>query len=306
MRRYNSFLFIIVMFAMGCRQTNQQTLTRPNISINTLIENLEDPHNEEVIVIAHRGDWRNAPENSIQAIQNCIDMGVDMVEIDVRETKDGQLVLMYDKTIDRTTTGKGFVKDWTLDSLKTLNLLDGLGNPTAHKIPTLEKVLLFAKDKILIALDKSYEITNKCYPVLKKTNTLEQVVILGAKSRSKLEREYGDYIDEIHFLPKISLPSPNSEMIVDDYLENSLPIAIEFTFQQDTFSIIDSFDEIRALGTSVWVNSLWENLNGGHDDEKAALDHNIYDWYIDNHINMIQTDRPALLLKYLRDKGLHK
>ena len=48
---------------------------------------------------------KNAPENSIQAIQNCIDMGVDMVEIDIRKTKDGHLVLMHDRTIDRTTNG---------------------------------------------------------------------------------------------------------------------------------------------------------------------------------------------------------
>ena len=56
-------------------------------SIQEKIANFKDSKNKEVIVVAHRADWRNAPENSLQAIQNCIDMGVDMVEIDVRKTK---------------------------------------------------------------------------------------------------------------------------------------------------------------------------------------------------------------------------
>ena len=71
-----------------------------------LKEKLETPNDNHVMVVAHRGDWRNAPENSLQAIQYCIDMGVDMVEIDVRKTKDGHIVLMHDGSIDRTTNGR--------------------------------------------------------------------------------------------------------------------------------------------------------------------------------------------------------
>ena len=93
------------------------------VSIDELIANLEDSHNDQVIVVAHRGDWRNAPENSLQAIQNCIDMGVDMVEIDVRQTKDGQLVLMHDVTVDRTTTGTGKVSELTWEYLQGLQLM---------------------------------------------------------------------------------------------------------------------------------------------------------------------------------------
>ena len=48
----------------------------------------------KVSVISHRGDWRNTPENSIRAIQNCIDLGVNMVEIDIKKTKDNELILL--------------------------------------------------------------------------------------------------------------------------------------------------------------------------------------------------------------------
>lgn len=293
------FSLLLGLLFLACRPST----STPTIS--KLIQNLEDPQNKEVIVVAHRGDWRHAPENSLQAIQNCIDMGVDMVELDVRETKDGHLILMHDQTIDRTTKASGFVKDWTLDSLKMLKLVDGLGVETAHRIPTLEEALLLAQDKILINLDKSYNIFEQCYVMMKKTGTLDQVVIKGVKTRQEVEKEFGQYLDEVYFMPIVRLPNPKAKAIVDDYLENRLPIAFEFTVKYDTIGLIDYFDAIRKKGAGVWVNALWERHNGGHDDEKAALDPNVYDWFVENHVDMIQTDRPQLLLDYLRGRQLH-
>ena len=274
-------------------------------SIESMIANLEDSENDQVIVVAHRGDWRNAPENSLQAISNCIEMGVDMVEIDVRQTKDGQLVLMHDETIDRTTTGTGKVSEVTWPYLQSLQLRDGIGHETPHKIPTLEEALRLSKDKILINLDKSYEIFDKCYEVAKKTGTLDQVIIKGAKSRETVKREFGEYLDKVYFMPIVRLAEPNAQKIVEGYLKKEVPVAFEFTIPQDTIAFIEQFDDLRKKGASVWVNSLWPQHNGGHDDEKAVLDNGIYDWFIDNHIDIIQTDRPALLLSYLRSKKLH-
>lgn len=299
------FYFFLLMSCQQKENIETKKNTTPTFSIENLIENLENSENKEIMVVAHRGDWRNAPENSLQAIQNCIDMGVDMVEIDIRETKDGHLVLMHDETIDRTTKASGYVKDWTLDSLKTLKLVDGLGVETTHTIPTLEEALLLAKGKILINLDKSYSIFDKCYEIMKKTGTLRQVVIKGVKTRAEIESEFGEYLDKVYFMPIVRLPNPTAKAVVDDYLENRLPIAFEFTVAQDTIGLIDYFDDIRAKGAGVWVNSLWAKHNGGHDDEKAALDPSVYDWFIENDVDMIQTDRPQLLIDYLKQKGLH-
>lgn len=306
--KYFFFSISILAIISSCKEQNNQTSQQvvEQTSINDLIQNLEDSENNEVIVIAHRGDWRNAPENSLQAIKNCIEMGVDMVEIDIRETKDGELVLMHDETIDRTTNASGYVKDWTLDSLRTLKLLDGLGIETPHRIPILEEALVLAKDKILINLDKSYKIFDKCYEIMKKTGTLHQVVIKGAKTREEVEHEFGQYLDEVYFMPVLFVPKPNAQKIVDDYIDNRLPVAFEFVVKYDSIGMIDYFDDIRDKGAGVWINSLWADQNGGHDDEKAAIDPSVFDWYIENNVDMIQTDRPALLLKYLREKGLHK
>jgi glycerophosphoryl diester phosphodiesterase len=304
----NYYYLIIgfLLFSSSCKpqsEGNHSSHNRP--TIEAFIKNLEDSKNDQIMVIAHRGISHNAPENSLQAIQNSIEMGVDMVEIDIRVTKDGKLVLMHDQSIDRTTNGKGNVKDWTLEQLKTLNLVDHFGSVTVYKIPTLEEALLLSKDKILINLDKSYNYFDKCYKVMKKTGTLKQVVIKGEKTRSQVESEYGQYLDEIYFMPIVQLPSKNAKRIIDDYLKHRAPISFEFIIRRDPVGVIDNFDEIREKGANIWVNALGKKHNAGHDDEKAAQDPTVYDWYIENNINMIQTNQPELLINYLREKGLH-
>ena len=111
LNRFIFFVGLLICF-LAC-ETKPENVFKQNKSVEQLIKSLKNADSDRVIVVAHRGDWRNAPENSLQAIKNCIDMGVDIVEIDVRETKDGHLVLMHDKTINRTTNGKGKVNSWT-------------------------------------------------------------------------------------------------------------------------------------------------------------------------------------------------
>jgi len=67
-----------------------------------------------VLVVAHRGCWKATAENSLAAIEACIALGVDVVELDARRTVDGALVLMHDATVDRMTNGHGRVEDLTL------------------------------------------------------------------------------------------------------------------------------------------------------------------------------------------------
>lgn len=313
MKLYNSLIIVLLLTFSGCKKecpcnSDKMSNIKPILksSIDDKIANLEDSNNNQVIVVSHRGDWRNAPENSLQAIQNCIEMGVDMVEIDIRETKDGHLVLMHDNTIDRTTTGKGLLNEWTLDSLKTLSLVDGLGVATQHQVPTLKEALELSKDKILVNLDKSYNIFDKCFKIIEETDMQNQVVIKGVKRLEEVKSEFGKYLDKVHFMPIVILPNKDAETIVKEYMNfERPPIAFEFVVRYDTIQLIKKFKAFREAGAGVWVNSLWPQHNGGHDDEKAAINPSVYDWYLNNSIDIIQTDRPKILLKYLRSKGLH-
>lgn len=297
--------FLMIVSCQKKEKLNPQIseTTKTNLTVRSSLLNSAD----KVIVIAHRGDWRNAPENSLQAIQNCIEMGVDMVEIDVRLTKDSIPVLMHDKTIDRTTTGKGSIKDWTLEELKTLSLKNGANHATHHKIPTLEEALLVSKNRILLNLDKCYNYFDVIYPILKKTNTENQVLMKGNASLETVTQDFGHYLNDISFMPIIKLDKKDASKKVNEYLNSpSPPLAIEFVFSDLTSPIFDEFKSIHDSKTRVWVNSLWESLNAGYEDDIAVqYTDSIYGWYIKNNISMIQTDRPHLLLEYLRNKNLH-
>ena len=305
-------LLLLIGLSFSCANHEAEKKEKQSITVkegkqtDMLLAQLKKASGKNIMVVAHRGDWRNAPENSLQAIQNCIEMGVDMVELDVRKTKDNHLVLMHDKTLDRTTTGKGYVRDWTLDSLKKLRLKDGLGVATAHKIPTLQEALELSKDKILVNLDKSYEIFEECFQVAKETKTVDQIFIKGSKTLAEVKSDFGAYLDKVHFMPIVRLSNPNAKDVVNAYMEKQIPIAFEFTVPQDTIQFIKEFKNLRKQGVNIWVNSLWARHNGGHDDEKAYIDNTVYDWYIENNINIIQTDRPKVLLDYLRAKNLHR
>lgn len=94
-------------------------------------------------VIAHRGASGYALENSISAIKLALDMKVDFVEVDVRMTGDGRLVLIHDEKIDRVTNGSGYVSKLYFRSIKRFNLING------ESIPTLEEVLeLFKREYV--------------------------------------------------------------------------------------------------------------------------------------------------------------
>src|SRR6187397_1180390 len=106
-------------------------------------------HPQRVLVAAHRSAHLVSPENSLSAIKDAIEIGADIIELDVRKTKDGVYVLLHDKNIDRTTIAKGDVSNYTYDELKAIPLLQN-GQPTNERIPTFESALRAAKGHIMV------------------------------------------------------------------------------------------------------------------------------------------------------------
>ena len=96
---------------------------------------------KRTLLAAHRGGAFLWPENSLLAFRNAIALGVDFLELDVHLSRDGELVVINDPTIDRTTTGTGPVRDRTLAELRQLRLKDKDGKLTEEAIPTLNEVL---------------------------------------------------------------------------------------------------------------------------------------------------------------------
>ncbi len=88
-----------------------------------------------ITVVGHRGAAGIAPENTLFGLEKAVELGVDMVEFDVRQTADESLVLMHDETVDRTTDGTGPVAELTLDEIRALDAGEG------HLVPTLDEAL---------------------------------------------------------------------------------------------------------------------------------------------------------------------
>ena len=107
-----------------------------------------------IVISGHRGGMLSGyPENCIESFEKTLSFTEAFFEIDPRLTKDSVIVLMHDETIDRTTTGKGKVSDYTYAELQKFNLVDRDGNVTAFKIPSLKACLDWSKGKTILNLD---------------------------------------------------------------------------------------------------------------------------------------------------------
>ncbi|MEK7401028.1 MAG: glycerophosphodiester phosphodiesterase family protein [Gemmatimonadota bacterium] len=95
------------------------------------------------MVIGHRGDRAHAPENTIEGLTRAVEAGADAFEVDVRVTRDGVPVLMHDETVDRTTSGRGLLREMTFAELRTLDASRGASAWSGARaaVPTLEEVL---------------------------------------------------------------------------------------------------------------------------------------------------------------------
>jgi glycerophosphoryl diester phosphodiesterase len=113
------------------------------------------------IIIAHRGDSAHAPENTLAAFQSAVKKGAEAVEFDVKLSQDGQVIVIHDQTVDRTTDGQGDVRHLSLAQLKQLDA-DILfkGQYPAERIPTLDEVF----EAVGTHLHMNVELTNYATP----------------------------------------------------------------------------------------------------------------------------------------------
>lgn len=290
--------------------TFAQEVSKSQTQSDRILEQFLHPSKNYVLAVSHRGAWRYAPENSLQAIQKCIDMGIDIVEIDVRLTKDGHMVLMHDNTVDRTTNGKGKVSDFTLNDIKKLRLKNACGvKGSRQQIPTLKEVMLLAKDKVLINLDKvEGETVLEAYEVLKETGTIKQAIFKGRKPVKYMVDKYGDLMNEIIYMPiLIDNTYKNAKRYVDEYTEKLNTKAYEVTFPNVDSENFKQIQFLNKKGITVLTIPLWDDLVAGHTDEQVLMEgpDAAWGWLINNGANAIMTDRPQLLLDYLRSKQLH-
>ena len=299
--------FILLFACISTLLVSCSTGTTPTRA-EQIREQLLTCDESSVIVVAHRADWRNFPENSLEAVQSSIDMGVDMLELDVQRTKDGVLMLMHDHNLDRMTTGSGNIAETTWEEISKLYLKDHQGNVTTYKVPTLEDVLLACKGKIMINLDKADRYFDEVFALLEKTGTTNLIVMKGGQPANEVREKFGKYLNKVIYMPVVSIDKPESEQAIYDFLNDMKPVAFELCWGNPESQVPAKMEKALKGRSLIWYNTLWDWLCAGHHDDKAVEDlDGTYGYMIDTlGARILQTDRPQLMLDYLRSRNLHE
>ena len=307
MKRLVSCILAIPALLWGCAGPKTAAPEYPTHAAKIVAE-IHDPASKYVVVASHRGDWRNWPENSIPAIESVIGMGVDIMELDLKLTKDSVLVLCHDKTIDRTTNGRGRVCDITYDSIRRCVLKTGHGVKTSLKMPTLREALAVCKDRIAVNIDQGYEYYDLALAITEELGVTDQVLIKGKRPVETVSAKFAEYGHNMMYMPIIDILKPKGQALFAEYRDKGItPLAYEVCWSEYTPEVKECMDKVVASGSKLWVNSLWPTLNGGLCDD-AAFEGDpaeVYGKLVDMGATMIQTDRPELLISYLRSRGLH-
>jgi len=125
-----------------------------------------------ILKISHRGASAYEPENTLRAIKRALGYVVDMVEVDIRETRDGQIVVIHDETLERTTNGRGYVHEMSFSDLRKLDAGKG------ERIPTLQEVIDLVKGRVgLIVELKDLRTIEKVAEILGENNFVDQTMV---------------------------------------------------------------------------------------------------------------------------------
>ncbi|QHC83707.1 glycerophosphodiester phosphodiesterase [Empedobacter brevis] len=182
------------------------TLTVAKAQLNTVdIRNFEElksyfkqDQSKPIIISGHRGGMMPGyPENSIEAFEKTLSIIPSFFEIDPQLTKDSVLILMHDDTLDRTTTLKGKVKEYTYDDIKKANLKDREGKVTNFKIPTLKEALDWSQGKTIFQLDNK-GVPYATYVKFLKENPYPNIV-LGLRKDEEVAY-YAKHLDHVMFM----------------------------------------------------------------------------------------------------------
>ncbi len=275
---------LTVMVMTGCGGRKNIT----DYSLEQITSLLHDENSSQVLITAHRAMHTHYPANSLAAIQDAIDHGVDIVEIDVRTTRDGRMVLMHNSTIDATTDGTGKVANLTFEQLESYKLKAHKGDTAVYRVPLLEEALNLARGKIMVDLDMKKVFVKQLVAMVHKTHTGNQVLFFDS--------DFG-VLDSVLLLDStlLIMPRAHSPEEVTKIFERYHPPVVHI---DDSFFTPEVVKQIKSHGAHVWINAL-----GVPDILAMAGITRGYRKLVEGGANIIQTDRPVLLNNYLTRKG---
>jgi glycerophosphoryl diester phosphodiesterase len=261
-------------------------------------------------IASHRGCFGgNIVENTLEAFETALKCGADILETDLRKTKDREIVLFHDTTTDRLLHIPGTTQDYTLEELRRCSLYNVIGEKSGKHISTLDEFLLRMKDRCLINLDQCWEFADEAYTKLLKTGMENQALIKGRVPYSSVIQ----WLRKHHFQPKfIPILTCDDDIEVFNALpsEMQIPIVEIFLTNEDADVISPAFlKTLEDRNIGLWINALdlsdSMDLCAGHNDTVSVSNSpdEGWGWLIDHGATVIQTDWPGELKHYLKHRG---
>ena len=263
-----------------------------------MMKNFWTQSEKNVYVAAHRGFSEKYPENTMPAFRAAIELGVDQIETDVRITKDGELVLIHDAYVDRTSNGKGVVHDMTYAELLELDFGSWKGEEfKGEKVVTLREFMELVKDLPDITLDLelkeypypgweevSYSVADRVLEMVDEYGFTDRIVInsFSGKLNERIYEKYGKKYRQHVFYPISSLIH---EMKLNPYYYAYC--ACMFTDEKNDYIYM------KNSGVRCW---------GGASIKNAET----LDAAIERGVELVTVNNPDVILTLLRERGLHK
>lgn len=255
----------------------------------------------DIIVSGHRGGMMPGyPENCIESCEQTLSLMPTFFEIDFSFTKDSVMVLMHDLTIDRTTTGKGRVADYTYEELQQFDLVDRDGKATPYKIPRLKDMLEWGKDKVAFNFDNKYINTKGVSEEVRRASldyyirqlkpggdwSMYHNIMLSVRSLEEAMYYWDNGIRNVMFCCEIS-----SREMFDAY--EACPIPWDYIMAYIRLSVDpelqEVYDLLHARGVSTMIS-----ITGSSDKVKNARDRRVaYVRELVSEPDLIETDYPS-------------
>ncbi|MBD8665688.1 glycerophosphodiester phosphodiesterase family protein [Rhizobium sp. CFBP 8752] len=265
---------------------------------------MTDP-DRQCAIVAHRGVWQDAPENSLLSIQRAIDAGYDVVEIDVRRTADGEFVLLHDDTLERMAGLSSEPEQLTLQELTSTALRNRDGGSdnalTDEKLPSLLDVFELTRDKILIHLD------------IKHRHVIPEVLAYAQKMGVDQQVDFWADLkteDDLVWI-KENITSKGAPFIARTHLEHDdADEQVELVFRLKPLICEVSFKDIAEVeairqrfhdaSITLWVNTLDGVASPGFTDTAAVKNPDaIWGRLLRAGFSAVQTDEMEKLRAYI-------
>lgn len=300
-----------------------------------ILDRLENANQwrDHVMIVAHRGGWkeggriRNA-ENSMAGVRRSIELGVEIVELDVQKSKDGEYIVLHDSWLDRTTTCKGRAVERTLAELKDCRLVvEGTGEVTAESVPALRDMFAVTRDRVMVNIDNKMEVEDLAgvAAIAREMNMADQVIIkqnlwnsekLGAMTEAMTAIGEGvrfmpiiadDAVDDVRFIEKVgrTFSADVVEMIAWRGENQGMTANGGALFGARSRAVSARGDWHLWVNTFTIVNKPGGYLAGGRGDELVQADYpqETFGFWAEQGATIIQTDEPKAAIEWLQKNG---